>query len=263
MLGVDPQQQLLAQAEGADVVQVARRAAQDAEPVEGGPELAVAGHLEHRAVAAQHVRAVGGQGGHRGLADDPDPAADRADGDPLDPAGVDRLGPHRLRPARIGVGSAAGSARAPAARKLSVVWVACCGRSVSAAQGSDPVACAASSSLLGSAVASGATVGSGSRSAPGVSRLGGLQGVDAAGGLGGVDAPGGKLLEDRRSYPEWSWDECKATLSTMEGLGYDFRGRSRVKPYMRCSMQVADSAAVNSMHASMHVSYVDMQASTS
>ena len=81
-----------------------RGASQDAEPVEGGAELAVAGDLQHRTVAAQHVRPVGGQGGDRGLPDDPHPATDRAYGDLVDPAGVDRL-------AR---GGSVGSARAPA-----------------------------------------------------------------------------------------------------------------------------------------------------
>ncbi len=89
MFGIDPQEQLLAEPERAEVVQVPR-GPEDAEPVEGRAELTVAGDLQDGAVAAQHVRPVGGQGGHRGLADDPHPATDRADGDPLDPAGVDR-----------------------------------------------------------------------------------------------------------------------------------------------------------------------------
>ena len=76
---VDLEQQFLAQTEGADVVEVAGRAAQDAEAVERGAELAVTGDLEHRAVAAQDVRTVGRQGGDGGLAEDAHPATDRAD----------------------------------------------------------------------------------------------------------------------------------------------------------------------------------------
>ena len=96
---VDLQQQLLAQPERPEVVQRPRRIAQQAEAVQRGAQLSVAGHLEHCAVAAQHVRPVGGQGGDRGLADDPDPPPHRPDRDPLDPAGVDGLG---AAPARLG-----------------------------------------------------------------------------------------------------------------------------------------------------------------
>ena len=129
--GVDAQQQLLAQAQRADVLHVPRDPAQDAEAVQAGAQLAVAGDLQDRAVAAQHVRAVGGQGRDGGLADDPHPAADGADGDPLDPAGVDRLRPGAAR--RAGSGADGGVA---GASKRSVAWVACWGRSVAAAHGS-------------------------------------------------------------------------------------------------------------------------------
>jgi hypothetical protein len=95
---------------------------------------------------------------------------------------------------RGGSGSLAGS---PAEAKLSVVWVARCGRSVLAARvvgsggavGSDGAAGSRGELLVGGLVG-----GLGRRGRGGL--LGRLERVDAAGGLGCVDASGGEVFQD-------------------------------------------------------------------
>src|SRR5215203_2778192 len=61
---IDTEKELLAETQGAEVVEAAWGTPQDAEPVQRGAQLTVAGHLEDGAVAPQHVRSVGGQRGH-------------------------------------------------------------------------------------------------------------------------------------------------------------------------------------------------------